>query len=123
MIVIVGFLPEDKLVNGLYPSPKDLAQAVMNAFSGLAPGTWGLVYEPSTIPVPPPQPPPPPPAPKRWRVTSWAANVRSSPGVVVQPPNIVGGLSQGDVITQLDVSGAWIKFDHGWVSSSILEAV
>ncbi len=121
MIVIVGFLPEDRMANGLYPSPQDLATAVMNAFSGLAPGTWGLVYEPSSIPVPPPAPPPPPPAPKRWRVTSWAANVRSAP--MVTPTNIVGGLKQGDVITQLDVSGAWIKFDRGWVSSSILEAV
>lgn len=114
MIVIVGFLPEDRL-NGFYPAPKDLAQAVMNAFQGTAPGTWGLVYAPPVAP--------PIPTLKRWRVTAFAANVRSSPGVVAAPSNIVGSLKQGDIITQLDTSGAWIRFDKGWVSSSIMEAI
>ena len=40
---------------------------------------------------------PEPPAPKRWKVVAFAANVRSSPGVM--PGNIVGSLKQGDVIT------------------------
>ncbi len=109
MIVIVGFLPEDKR-DGLYPSPQELAQAVMSAFQGNVPGTWGLVYQPL-----------PTPALRRWRVTAFAANVRSSPSVL--PGNIIGTLKQGDVITQLDVSGAWIKFEMGWISTSILEAV
>lgn len=112
MIVIVALLPDDK-ANGVYPAPKDLAEAVVNAFQGNAPGTWGLVYAPPVAP--------PVPAPKRWRVTAFAANVRSSPGVL--PGNVVGSLKQGDIVTQLDVSGAWIKFDRGWVSSSIMEAV
>ncbi len=110
MILIAAFMPDDKLKNGHYPSPQELSQAVVDLFQGPAPGTWALVYAP-----------PEPAGPKRWRVASWAANVRSAP--VVTPTNIVGGLKQGDIVTELDVSGAWIKFDRGWVSSSILEVV